>query len=50
MAHGRWLTGGYHKMLYLMMPCELDKAHIAFERARSLGAQRATVLSEVPAN
>lgn len=43
-------TGGYHKMRYLIIPCELDKAHIAFEKARSLGVQRATVLTEVPVN
>ena len=43
-------TGGYHKMRYLVTLCELDKAHIAFEQARSLGAQKATVLTEVPVN
>lgn len=40
-------TRGYHKMRYLVMPCELDKAHIVFERARALGAQKATVLTEI---
>ena len=43
-------TGGYHKYRYLVIPCELDKAHIAFERARALGAQKATLLTEMPAN
>lgn len=42
-------TGGYHKMRYLVTSCDLDKAHIAFEQARSLGAKRATMLTEVPA-
>ena len=42
-------TGGYHKMRYLVIPCELNQAHIAFEQARSLGAHRATMLTEVPA-
>ena len=40
-------TGGFHKMKYLVSRCELADAHIAFERARALGVERATLLTDV---
>lgn len=41
-------TQGYHKMRYLVIPCDLDQAHIEFERARSsLGTHKATVLTDL---
>ena len=40
-------TGGLHKMRYLVSRCDLTDSHIAFERARSEGVDKATLITEV---